>query len=172
MTVTADSLATLLTDTDNNYVTICDELCEFVDTDSSSTEIVCTVPRLSTTYSNTEFGIMTESSDLKSSLDADECTDVPSVFDDDLTVPYVADSNNCEINYWFKEDHVGLISQVRFFIPVATDSILDKMTDSLTFSGSDDGVTFTQLFVADQNIHEGWNYNDWDEGSYPSYRYY
>ena len=43
---------------------------------------------------------------------------------------------------------------------------------SLIFQGSDDGVSFTDLWTIDQAVHEGWNYHDFDEGSEPSFNIY
>jgi hypothetical protein len=74
----------------------------------------------------------------------------------------------------FKPGHVGLISQVKYFMG----NIASKATYSgiLKFQGSDDGTTWTDLFAADDNIHEGWNYYEWtDAASKPrhnQYRFY
>ena len=35
-----------------------------------------------------------------------------------------------------------------------------------------DGTTYTDIFAADLNIHEGWNYQSWDSGNYQKYRFY
>lgn len=42
--------------------------------------------------------------------------------------------------------------------------------DKLTFQGSPDNVTWTDLFTADENIHEGWNYYQWN--TEPRFRFY
>lgn len=45
--------------------------------------------------------------------------------------------------------------------------------DKMTFQGSADNSTWTDLFVADENIHEGWNYHKWETSAeYPKYRFY
>ena len=33
------------------------------------------------------------------------------------------------------------------------------------FQGSNDNVTFTDLFTLDENVHEGWNYYPWTSSS-------
>ena len=49
----------------------------------------------------------------------------------------------------------------------------DNIIDVLTFQGSQDGLTYTDLFVVDQNVHDGWNYFKWDNGTVePKFRYY
>jgi hypothetical protein len=64
-----------------------------------------------------------------------------------------------------------LISQVKYFIgEIPSDRRV--FYDNLAFEGSMDGETYTELFVADRNVHEGWNYYSWDEGEYPQYSYY
>ena len=43
----------------------------------------------------------------------------------------------------------------------------------LKFQGSSDKTTWTDLHVADENIHEGWNYINFNEtGTIPKYRFY
>jgi len=43
----------------------------------------------------------------------------------------------------------------------------------LKFQGSSDNTTWVDLHVADENIHEGWNYVDLNEtGTMPKYRFY
>lgn len=48
------------------------------------------------------------------------------------------------------------------------------------FEGSNDGETYDELFIVDENVHEGWNVHDFEENDltgddakrYPAYRYY
>lgn len=48
-----------------------------------------------------------------------------------------------------------------------------QYVDQLTFQGSADNATWTDLFVADENIHEGWNYFQWENATdQPKYRFY
>jgi hypothetical protein len=56
--VTAASLSSMLkNDTKNNYITVCDEKCEFNETLSDATKSVCKLPKISTVYSNEQFSI-------------------------------------------------------------------------------------------------------------------
>jgi hypothetical protein len=71
----------------------------------------------------------------------------------------------------FKEGHVGMLSQVKYFTPTISDKTI--MVDNTVFQGSDDGVTYTDLFTVDENLHEGYNYFYWEDPSeQPQYRFY
>jgi hypothetical protein len=35
------------------------------------------------------------------------------------------------------------------------------LVDNLIFQGSNDNVTYTDIFNVDENVHEGWNYHAW-----------
>jgi hypothetical protein len=65
-----------------------------------------------------------------------------------------------------------MLSQVKYFMGA---DVSDKtlFTDKLTFQGSTDNSTWVDLFYADDNIHEGWNYHKWETSDeYPKYRFY
>jgi pantothenate synthetase len=71
----------------------------------------------------------------------------------------------------FKEGHVAMISQVKFFMG----NIVDKnvFVNMTKFQGSQDGENYDDIFVIDENIHEGWNYHKWElPEEYPKYRFY
>jgi hypothetical protein len=38
----------------------------------------------------------------------------------------------------------------------------EYLVDKLKFQGSMDGESYTDIFAADLNIHEGWNYHSWN----------
>jgi hypothetical protein len=56
----------IMNDPENNYISVCDDSCEFDEDQSDSSKVVCTLPKLSTIYSNENFAIETESEDLDS----------------------------------------------------------------------------------------------------------
>jgi hypothetical protein len=71
----------------------------------------------------------------------------------------------------FKENHIGLISQVKFFLG----DIQNKAAyeNKVKFQGSQDGTTYIDIFTVDENVHEGWNYHTWEnESEYQKYRFY
>jgi len=71
----------------------------------------------------------------------------------------------------YKEGHVALISQVKWFLSDIQDKSI--YADETKLQGSNDGTTYTDIFTMDENIHDGWNYHKWtDPADYPRYRYY
>jgi hypothetical protein len=65
-----------------------------------------------------------------------------------------------------------MLSQVKYFMG---DGVSNKhlYVDKLKFQASADNITWVDLFIADENIHEGWNYFKWENASdYPRYRFY
>ena len=79
-------------------------------------------------------------------------------------------TSGCYFQIQYKEDHVGVLDEVKFFINEMTDK--SPYVGGLVFQGSDDGVTFTDLWTVDAGVHEGWNGHDFEEGSHPSFNIY
>jgi len=71
------------------------------------------------------------------------------------------DSGNCFIGMSFKPGHVGLISQVKWFMGDITSGDTAFLINNLILQGSMDNLTFTDIFAVDENVHEGWNYQTW-----------
>ena len=78
-------------------------------------------------------------------------------------------STDCYFQIQYKENHVGVLDEVKFFV----NTLIDKnpFDGNLKFQGSDDGVTFDDLWLIDAGVHEGWNTKDFDEEQ-PSYNIY
>jgi len=71
----------------------------------------CKLPKLSTVYSNENFGIATESKDLDSGRYFGTFSDASIVFDGNLLItPTSTSSNECHVGMGFKRGHVGMIS--------------------------------------------------------------
>lgn len=109
----------LKTDSVNNFISVCDEPCEFVDNLSDSSKAVCKLPKMSTIYSNENYKIETEKEDLKFRKHFGNLEFVSTVFDNKLLyTPIIASSQpNCHVGGSFKVNHVGMLSQVRYFVP-------------------------------------------------------
>jgi hypothetical protein len=152
----------------DNYIKVCERKCTF-DESSTAGETKCVLPSLPTTYSNTNFEIEPVSENLNSGIyfGADSAK---LAFDGSIyTVPSETSSSGV-IGMQFLPGFVGLISQVKYFIgEIPADRA--RYVDNVAFEGSLDGETYTELFRADRNVHEGWNYYNWDD-SYPQYRFY
>jgi hypothetical protein len=154
---------------DANYISVCDEKCEFDESASTSTVTKCKVPRVSTIYSNENFEIAKKSENLKAREFFGDGTDYQLVFDDDLVVaPNIAGAT-CKVGMKFKEGHVGMLSQVKYFMKDFTKA---NFKDVTKFQGSRDGINYVDLFTMDINLHEGWNYFHWEQDDQPKFRYY
>jgi hypothetical protein len=92
------------------------------------------------------------------------------VFDGNLLNNAQDTAANCHIGYEFKDGFVGLISQVRWYMgDISNKEVFNAITK---FQGSIDGTTYTDLFTLDDNLHEGWNYHNWEAASEPKFRFY
>lgn len=96
--------------------------------------------------------------------------DNEAVFDEILTVDQGAarsdETGNCSIGMSFKPGHVGLISQVKWFMGDITSGDTSFLVDNLIFQGSMDNTTYTDIFNVDESVHEGWNYKTWTTGNF------
>jgi hypothetical protein len=99
-----------------NYVEVCAERCEFDESASTASEALCKIPKISTTYSNENFKIEEPSDDLNSGkyFGTNQDNSVP--FDNNLLIPPVDENADCHFGMEFKEGHVAMISQVKFFM--------------------------------------------------------
>jgi hypothetical protein len=97
-------------------------------------------------------------------------SDATKAFDDSVFTRVDTNTNTCEIGMEFREGYVGSLQQVKYFINYIDNR--DQYEENLAFEGSMDGTTYTELFVVGGDVHEGWNYVDFEQGSYPNYRFY
>jgi hypothetical protein len=155
---------------DTNYLTVCGQRCQFLAADSTASSAWCSLPPVSTTYSNENFAIAEMSEDLKAPITFGTNGFAEAAFDNNNLNNAGDDSVSCNIGVQFKDGHVGMISQVRYFLKEHDPT---KFINITTFQGSMDGVSYTDLFQADENVHEGWNYFNWeDAAAYPKYQFY
>jgi hypothetical protein len=97
-------------------------------------------------------------------------SDVAKAFDNSVFTRVDTNTNTCELGMEFPEGYVGSLQQVKYFI-----NYIDKREqyeENLIFEGSADKISWTALFTVGANVHEGWNYVDFEQGSYPNYRFY
>jgi len=173
--VAATGLASLLaSNSSENNITVCGNLCPYSEADSTVAAAKCKLPAMSTVYSNANYLIAQPEDDLRNGSPFGTLADASMVFDDDLLLAPTSPSTTsgeCFVGVGFKEGHVGLISQVKYFMGDTADK--SAFVNATKFQGSNDNVTFTDLFTVDENVHEGWNYYPWtSSSSYPRYRYY
>jgi len=150
-------------------VTACGESAEFDADASDATQATFKLPPVSTIYSIENYNIQ-----LSHTLEGEAFSSFAAgtyiAFDGDNSVPFGdTTSNPCYVGLAMKSGYVGIVSQVKFFM---NEFDRDTFVDSLSFQGSNDGASFSTLFTVSEEIHEGWNYYDYDEASLLKYRYY
>jgi hypothetical protein len=63
---------------------------------------------------------------------------------------------------------------VKYFINYITNR--DQYEGNLVFEGYNErdatGEDVTEIFTVNEEVHEGWNYVDFEEGKYPNFRFY
>jgi hypothetical protein len=126
----------IIADSEVNYISVCDEECVLSESDSDSSIAKCTLPKMSTVYSNENFGIETESDDLDSGKYFGTAEDIEIAFDGSLLTTPEDESEECVLGMAFKEGHVGLLSQVKFFLPDMDADAKALLVDKTQFQGS------------------------------------
>lgn len=132
--------------------------------------MTCTLPLVSTAYSASNFEIVTEGilhDGTWTGTASDE--ELAKLIDGKNMIDMSDSSSNCYFQIQYKENHVGVLDEVKFFMNRLTNKT--PFVDNLVFQGSDDGVTFTDLWTITKSVHEGWNSMDFEENR-PSYNIY
>jgi hypothetical protein len=95
----------------------------------------CILPPLSTIYSNTNFQIATESEDLRPQNGAffGSNANYAKVFDNNNLNDAGDTSSNCHVGVRFTTGHVGMLSQVKYFLDDITDQNLATFSGQITF---------------------------------------
>ena len=98
-------------DQSTNFISVCDELCVLDDSESTAFSTKCKLPKLSTTYSNENFGIASESENLNTGSYFGTFENNSMIFDSNLIqVPTSTATEDCHVGIGFKSGHVGMIS--------------------------------------------------------------
>ena len=129
----------------------------------------CKLPKQSTIYSNSNFEIGKSVPSLHSGKVFGTHSDYEVIFDSSIVYNPSDTTGKCHVGMEFKEGHIGMISQMKYYIS----GIERNMIRRTKFQGSMDGIRYTELFAVDASVHEGWNYVKWeDPADYPKYRFY
>ena len=170
--VTAPGLTASLLDSPTNYIDVCGNRCEIDASSSNADTTTCKLPLVSTAYSASNFEIVTQGmihdgtwTGTASDAELAKLTDGKNMVDmEDDT------ATDCYFQIQYKENHVGVLDEVKFFV----NKLINKtpFVGNFKFQGSDDGVTFDDLWLVDKSVHEGWNSLDFEEDSRPSYNVY
>ena len=173
MTGTAGVKTLIRANPKDNFIKVCEQKCEFIDDSSSAEDIKCRLPPIPTTYSNNNFEIGKVQQELNSGVYFG-VDDVSKAFDGSVFTRVDNNDKTCVVGMEFKQGYVGSLQQVKYFINYITNR--DQYEDNLVFEGYNEkdaeGEAVTELFKVDQKVHEGWNYVEFEEGSYPNFRYY
>jgi len=154
----------------NNSISICEQKCEFKEGDSSATAAKCLLPAVSTVYSDANFGISKSHKLSGFTITSTSPETQGALFDGDIHNTYIDSSSECHIQMTFKEGYVGAIDKVKVFFSGSINKI-NAFSDKLKFQSSDDGNTWTDIYTVDENVHTGWNYEEWTENQ-PKHQYY
>jgi hypothetical protein len=145
--INSEGLSTILkNDSTNNFISVCDEKCEFLPELSDSSKAFCKLPKMSTVHSNENYKIETPKDDLRFRKTFGNINEVSYVFDGNLMVMPTSKSSEreCIFGGSFKANHVGMLSQVKYFMGEIDDKSI--YVDKLTFQGSSDNTTWTDIF--------------------------
>ena len=167
----ASGLASSLLDSESNYIDVCGNTCVLDEDASTADQAVCTLPHVSTSYSASEYEIVTsgmihDGTWWGTASDAE----LAKLTDDKNMIDLIDNYSPCFFDIQYKKNHVGVLDEVKFFI----NDLIDKSVydGGLVFRGSDDGLNWTDLWAIDASIHEGWNSHDFEEGSKPAFNIY
>lgn len=101
-----------------NNITVCENLCVFSEADSTSAAGSCTLPEVSTSYSDTNFNIQT-SHQLDSGVYTSHFSGWPPgpMFDGDVLVPWGATGEKSYFGMKFKKGYVAVLDKVKYYVP-------------------------------------------------------
>jgi len=162
--VEGTGLTSSLLNSDVNSIDMCGNTCVVDEGASDPHQVTCILPHIVTAYSASAYDVVVPGplhSGTWTGTASD--TELAKLIDGKNTVDMTDSNTDCHFQVQYKENHVGVLEQVKFFI----NEMIDKSpyVGSLVFQGSDDGATFTDLWTIDSAVHEGWNYHDFEEGS-------
>lgn len=115
LSMTSNGLATLLKNSGSYSVSVCENVCTYSDADSSSTQATCVLPKMPTLYSNTNFNISEWQEDLTSGEIYSNINAKDIFFDNEL-MEHTMTWGSTYVGMKFKEGHVAMISQVKWFL--------------------------------------------------------
>lgn len=84
-----------------------------------------------------------------------------SVWDGSHQNGWTSNTKNCFFGTSFRVGYVGVLNEVKYFM---NRFLKAKFVGLLKFQGSKDGITYTDIFTVGQEIHEGWNYQNYPQG--------
>jgi hypothetical protein len=149
-------------------------LCEFSEADSTNAYGSCTLPAISTTYSDSSYNIQ-KSGHLKTGMyigHRPTVKDPAVMFDDDLLIHFNDYRKNSWFGMKFKAGYVGVLDKVKYYVP--GDKSKSYYVNNLVLQGTnDDWTTVVDLFTVPDTVNSGWNTAEFtDAATQPKYNQY
>jgi len=170
-TVTANGLTSTLKANTADKIDVCGETCVMDESSSDASKVDCTVPFVATTYSATNYKVVTAGAQHTGIWTGTASkTELARLIDGKNTIDLTdSTSTNCYFQIAYKTAHVVVLDEAKFFV-----NELSNKTPfiGLKFQGSNDGTAFTDLWTVDEEVHEGWNSHDFEAGKEPAYNIY
>lgn len=170
-TVTANGLTSTLKANTADKIDVCGETCVMDESSSDASKVDCTVPFVATTYSATNYKVVTAGAQHTGIWTGTASkTELARLIDGKNTIDLTdSTSSNCYFQIAYKTAHVVVLDEAKFFV-----NELSNKTPfiGLKFQGSNDGTAFTDLWTVDEEVHEGWNSHDFEAGKEPAYNIY
>jgi hypothetical protein len=157
--VTSTGLAKTL-ESSSNTIEFCGNVATLDLAASNATKAVVRIPALATTHSAKTFEIV-ETGVLGGKWFGTEEKELAKIFDDSVMDDYVDTNAECHVGVTYKSKQVGVLSEAKFFINDLQDN--KPFVDKLTLQGSNDsGATWTDIWMVDAEVNEGWNSKVWE----------
>lgn len=111
-----------------NYVSICENKCVLEETESTASVAKCLLPGLSTTYSDSTFGIQkSHKLDIVEHTSSRSDNLATAAFDGNIHNTHSDTNSPCTIGMNFKLNHVAILDKIKIY--------LDERTPKTDFNG-------------------------------------
>lgn len=157
-----------LTQNQGSSLQVCSQPCTPLVDQSTVSTFKCTLPPLLSAKSLADFNI-TKETYLVGTPFSSKASLTSAMFDGVNQVGWNDKSAKCFFGIAFKPDYVGVLTEVKYFM---NRFVRAAIVNKLVFQGSQDGVTYDNIFTIGEEIHEGWNYYTFADGKELKYRYY
>jgi hypothetical protein len=133
----------LVGDPSKNQIRVCGYLCTPNPAESTGTVTKCSVPALATQHSIDNFKITGEQYLMGTPFSSNSALTM-TVWDGSHQNGWTSTARNCFFGTAFRAGYIGELNEVKYFMGRFTRS---KFVGILKFQGSQDGVSFTDIFT-------------------------
>eukprot|EP00117_Sycon_ciliatum_P030815 scpid3683/ scgid24216/ len=153
LSVTANGLTSALA-SGAAHLTVAGEECEFDADNSDSSSAKCWLPVFKSIASINDFALEESTIIYGTEETADTDDEANKPWDSVNKYVYTSTASNCYFETSFDHGYVGLVKSIQYMM-IDFDRTL--FVDFFKIEGSNDGSSYTELHVADETIHEGYN---------------